>query len=189
MVSVELRSAVTSGAFAEWYSAAADGVTRRVAAAVGDQLLAREAAAEAFARAYERWSRVSAMESPEGWVYRVAVNICRRSWHQRDLESRALARLAPLMLGGTVAGPDVLVDDEVYRAVRGLPQRMRTAVRLRYWEDLTEREVAMRMDVAPGTVSALLSTARARLRSALGTRTERNGGTGTGPCGPCRSMT
>lgn len=40
--------------FAPWYGSVADGVTRRVSAAVGDLLLGREAAAEAFARAYER---------------------------------------------------------------------------------------------------------------------------------------
>lgn len=176
MVSVDLPSPVSTATFAGWYSSAADGVTRRVAAAVGDQLLAREAAAEAFARAYERWSRVAAMDSPEGWVYRVAVNLCRRSWRQRELESRALARLGPLLTGGRVDGPDAMVHDDVYRAVRALPQRMRTAVRLRYWEDLTEREVAERMSVAPGTVSALLSTARARLRVSLGSVDGLDGG-------------
>lgn len=154
----------TSLDFAAWYGASAAGVTRRVSAAVGDQLLGREATAEAFARAYERWPRVAAMESPEGWVYHVAVNLCRRSWRHRVLESRALARIVPAVIGD--AGEH---RDDVYRAVRALPQRMRTAIRLRYWDDLTERQVAARMGVAPGTVSALLSTARARLRHALGT--------------------
>lgn len=154
----------TSLDFATWYGSSAAGVTRRVSAAVGDPLLGREATAEAFARAYERWPRVAAMDSPEGWVYLVAVNICRRGWRHRALESRALARILPAVIGDTGEH-----HDDVYRAVRGLPQRMRTAVRLRYWDDLTERQVAERMGVAPGTVSALLSTARARLRTALGT--------------------
>jgi RNA polymerase sigma factor (sigma-70 family) len=152
--------------FAIWYAAAAPGLTHRVAAAVGDDLLAWEATAEAFARCYERWGRVARMASPEGWVYRVAINVCRRGWHQRRLECRALARLAPAVVGGD-AGDGVLHDD-VYRAVRALPARMRTAVRLRYWDDLPEREVAARMGVAVGTVSALLSTARTRLRRSLG---------------------
>ena len=157
--------------FASWYAATAPGVTRSVSAAVGDPLLGREAAAEAYARAYERWGRVAAMESPEGWVHRVAVNLCRRSWRQRSLESRALARVLPAALGGEVGEH----HDDVYRAVRALPDRMRTAVRLRYWDDRTERQVAERMGIAPGTVSALLSGARARLRRALDT-TAREGG-------------
>lgn len=167
--------------FASWYAATAPGVTRSVSAAVGDPLLGREATAEAYARAYERWGRVAAMESPEGWVHRVAVNLCRRSWRQRSLESRALARVLPAALGQPGAGQPGAGGqpgehhDDVYRAVRALPDRMRTAVRLRYWDDLTERQVAERMGVAPGTVSALLSGARARLRRALDT-TAREGG-------------
>lgn len=156
----------TSVDFGTWYGSVAPGVTRRVCAAVGDPLLGREASAEAFARAYERWPRVAAMESPEGWVYEVAVNICRRSWRRGALESRALARIVPAVVGGTAEH-----HDDVYRAVRGLPRRMRTAVRLRYWDDLSEREIAERMGIAPGTASALLSTARTRLRRALGTDT------------------
>lgn len=149
--------------FSAWYERVAPAVTRSVAGAVGDQLLAREATAEAFARAYERWSRVRRMELPEAWVRTVAINVCRRSWRQRALESRALARLAPAMVGD---GP--MYHDDVYRAVRSLPDRMRQAIRLRYWEDLTEREVAERMGIAPGTAAALLSTARTRLRAAVG---------------------
>lgn len=158
----------TSLDFASWYARVAEGVTRRVSAAVGDPLLGREATAEAFARAYERWPRVAAMESPEGWVHKVAVNICRRSWRHGALESRAMARVVPALIDPALVGDAGEHHDDVYRAIRGLPQRMRTAVRLRYWDDLTERQVAEQMGVAPGTVSALLSTARGRLRQALG---------------------
>jgi RNA polymerase sigma-70 factor, ECF subfamily len=155
----------TSVDFARWYAMTAEGIGRRVAAAVGDPLLGREATAEAFARAYERWSRVAAMESPEGWVYQVAVNICRRGWRQRALEDRALARMVP-DLPGVVDGVPQHPDD-LYRAVRKLPRRMRIALRLKYWDDLTEQDIAARMGIPPGTASSLLSTARTRLRRAL----------------------
>jgi RNA polymerase sigma factor (sigma-70 family) len=163
-VIVEVGTA-TATDFARWYAMTADGVTRRVSAAVGDPLLGREAAAEAYARAYERWPRVATMESPEGWVFQVAVNICRRGWRQRALEDRALARIVP-DLPEIVHGVPHHPDD-LYRAVRKLPRRMRVALRLKYWEDLTEQDVAARMGVSPGTASSLLSTARARLRRAL----------------------
>lgn len=161
---VEVQASTTVD-FARWYAMTAEGVTRRVAATVGDPLLGREATAEAFARAYERWPRVAAMESPEGWVYRVAVNICRRGWRQRALEDRALARIVP-RLPGVVDGIPQHPDD-LYRAVRKLPRRMRVALRLRYWDDLTEQDVAARMGLSPGTASSLLSTARTRLHRAL----------------------
>ena len=172
-MSTDVDVTVAAIDFARWYGATAEGLTRRVSAAVGDPLLGREAVAEAFARAYERWPRIAAMESPEGWVYRVAVNICRRSWRQRGLEDRALARVVPDLvsaglLGGVAGGADTHHPDDVYRAVRKLPRRMRPAIRLRYWDDLTESQIAERLQVPVGTASSLLTTARARLRRALG---------------------
>ncbi|MGF1662709.1 MAG: RNA polymerase sigma factor [Kineosporiaceae bacterium] len=150
--------------FEAWYEVVAPDLTRRIAWSLGDPMLGREAAAEAFARAYERWSVVRDLDSPEGWVHRVAVNVCRRAWRRRALERRAMARTLPSPLVVEMAVP----DDDVLRAVGRLPVRMRTAVRLRYWEDLTEREVAERMAVAPGTASAMLAAARRRLRREIG---------------------
>ena len=150
--------------FARWYGLAADPVLRRVAAKVGDRALAREASAEAFARAYERWGRVRGLDSPEAWVVTVATNLCRRSWRRRRLEARALARVGVAPVSVEPASPP---DEDLLSAVDALPDRMRTAVHLRYWGDLPEREVARRMDIAPGTASALLSQARRRLGAGL----------------------
>jgi RNA polymerase sigma-70 factor, ECF subfamily len=180
VVSTDVDVTVAALDFARWYGANADGLTRRVAAAVGDPLLGREATAEAFARAYERWPRIAELESPEGWVYRVAVNICRRSWRQRALEDRALARMVPDLLGAGLLGgaPDRTASppDDVYRAIRKLPRRMRVALRLRYWDDLTEAQIAERLQVPVGTASSLLTTARTRLRRALGAEPTTGGG-------------
>jgi RNA polymerase sigma factor (sigma-70 family) len=176
-MTVDVRTTPVTVDFAHWYAGTADAVTRRVSAAVGDPLLGREATAEAYARAYERWSRVAVMDSPEGWVYRVAVNICRRGWRQRALENHALARLVPEMVG-TVEQP--VPHDDLYRAVRRLPRRMRLALRLRYWDDLTEAELAARLQIPPGTASSLLSAARARLRSSMGSTMAATTGPTTG---------
>ena len=183
-MSTDVDVTVAALDFARWYGATADGLTRRVTAAVGDPLLGREATAEAFARAYERWPRIATLESPEGWVYRVAVNICRRSWRQRALEDRALARMVPDLVGagllggvgGAVTDRTAHHPDDVYRAIRKLPRRMRVALRLRYWDDLTEAQIAERLQVPVGTASSLLTTARTRLRRALGAEPTTGGG-------------
>lgn len=158
--------------FEAWYASVAAGVTERLVASVGDPLLAREAAAEAFGRAYEKWSRVRRMESPEGWVYRTGQNLCRSVWRRRGIEKRALAKLPPAELvtvephdlDSVVRGHDVAA---VEQQVEGLPPRMRQAVRLRYWHQMTEPMVAREMGISVGTASALLSQARQRLRSSL----------------------
>ena len=144
--------------FELWYREQHPALLVAVTLLTGDVDLAREVTAEAFSRALERWDDVSVMENPAGWTYVVAVNLLRRRWRRHRVEARAMRRMAdapPVQLA------DAKVD--VYRAVRSLPDRARTAVVLRYFGGLSEAEVAQAMGVAVGTASATLSQARQRL--------------------------
>ena len=57
--------------FAEFYDTHRDEVVRALTFTVGSLSLAEEAADEAMARAYQKWSEVSGYANPSGWVYRV----------------------------------------------------------------------------------------------------------------------
>lgn len=154
--------------FAEWYAAEAPRLLLTLRAAVGDDGLAEEATAEAFARAYARWPAVSKMASPGGWVYTVALNQVRSWMRRRRLERRHAERIgrADRAEQDPVTGP-VEVDDALWDAVRALSPRARMAVALRYLADLPEDEVARLMGVTRGTVAATLYRARASLAVAL----------------------
>ena len=134
----------------------------------GDAEAARDAVAEAFCRAYERWPRVASMDSPSGWVYRVALNELRRSMRRRVLESRLLRRERP----HSIPPPDI--DRELWDAVAALPRRQREAIVLRYVGDLTERDVARVLGISEGATSAALVAARRRLVEQLTDRKEAN---------------
>lgn len=108
------------------------------------------------------------MDSPGGWVYRVALNVFKRRRRRRALERRLLNRHSE---AASDTGWTVL-DQELWDAVAGLPDRMRQAVALRYVADLREREVAEVMGVAEGTVAATLSKARRKLAQELGEHEE-----------------
>lgn len=56
---------------------------------------------------------------------------------------------------------------EVIIALAELPVRRREAIVLRYWLDLSEREIAQTMGVSPGTVKSLMSRGMAALTRAL----------------------
>jgi RNA polymerase sigma-70 factor (ECF subfamily) len=75
-----------AGGFEEFYRARGDRVYRAVAVTLGDPELARDATAEAMARAYARWSTVSTVDNPGGWVYRVALNWATSRWRRRRRE-------------------------------------------------------------------------------------------------------
>jgi RNA polymerase sigma factor (sigma-70 family) len=147
--------------FGVWYEANHPRVLAALTVAARSTDIAEDVTAEAFVRAYERWDRVRAMESPGGWLYRVALNVLRRRARRLALERDLLRRTAP-----PAAAPEALAP-EVWQAVGALSERQRTAIALRYVLDLPEAEVAQLMGVARGTASATLATARRRLEGLL----------------------
>lgn len=147
--------------FEPWYRVQHPRVLAALTVMAGDAEVAADVAAEALALAYERWDRVAVMESPGGWLQRVAVNAMRRRLRRAGLERRLIRRNRD-----PVPPPELAT--EVWDAVRRLPRQQRTAIALRYLLDLPQAEIADVMGVAPGTVSATLSAARRRLAPLLG---------------------
>ncbi len=149
---------VSDAAFDAWYREVHPGLSASLAVGFGDPELASEAADEAIVRAFERWDRVSTMDSPGGWTYRVAVNVARRKRRRQTLERTLLRdRRAP------VPGP----AGELWLLVADLPERQRIAVALRHVAALTEAEIGEAMGIARGTVSATLRHAYQSLKSQL----------------------
>ena len=75
---------------------------------LGDRAIAEELAQEALLKACRRWERVSQLESPGGWTWRVARNLAKSHLRRRRAERRARARLGgvrPPSLTTTVTPP------------------------------------------------------------------------------------
>src|SRR5918994_3114621 len=123
--------------FSAWYREQHPLVLAALTVASGRADVAADATDEAFVRAYERWDRVRRMDSPGGWLYRVALNDLRRRCRRQAIE-RELLRRQPPPAAAMPANP----APHVWEAVRRLPTRQRTAVALRYVLDLSEPEVA-----------------------------------------------
>jgi RNA polymerase sigma factor (sigma-70 family) len=119
----------------------------------GDASIAEDLAQDAFERVRHRLVGVSAP-----WAYlRVAVvNAC-RAHHRARTREVARAR--------KVGAPDAgeLGARELLDAVDALPYRQKAVIVLRYYEDLTEHEIAKALGCRPGTVKSLASRALERL--------------------------
>jgi RNA polymerase sigma-70 factor, ECF subfamily len=158
-----LRVVDDDTAFSAWYRIEHPRLLAAMTLVTRDLHTAQDVTSEAFARALAAWTRVSAMDSPTGWTYRVALNVARRRARRAALEQRLLRRVVP-----TDSGLPVELSVELWDAVRALPPRAREAIALRYAAGLSEAEVATAMNVAVGTASATLSAARRALAIALG---------------------
>ena len=117
---------------------------------------AAEGVDEGFARALERWNRVSSMDSPTGWVFTVAHNHVRRLQRRRALERRLLLRRP---IAAHVPAP----AGEIWHLVADLPPRQREVVVLRHVGDFREGEIAQVLGISRSTVSSTLSDAHNRL--------------------------
>lgn len=146
--------------FAIWYQATWPRVVRAVAVYAGDRSGAPDLAAEAFARALERWDLPSKPADPTAWTVAVAINLAKRRW-RRDLRQ-------PWTLWDGRRSAELNVGDvDLWAAVARLTPREREAIALRYAVDLTEKEVARAMGITPGAAAATLHSARTKLRAIL----------------------
>lgn len=134
----------------------------RALAVADDAAHAEDAVQEAFITAERRWSHVSALDDPVGWVRRVAVN--RLANDRRDRRRRAEI-LAGIRLPD-LATLDAL-DLDLLAAIRALPPRQRLSLCLHHLGGYTVAELAVMLDVAAGTVKSNLHDARAALRRTL----------------------
>ena len=152
--------------FEDWYRKVHPRVISTLAAALGSPEAAADATADAFVKAYRHWDRVSRMERPDGWVYRVALNEAQRHHRRRIAEAVAFSE-GPPSPTHRPAGVGALL--EFASLVEGLPERMRHVVALRHVADLTESEIGTVLGITRGTVSSTLRDAYRRIEQVVET--------------------
>lgn len=133
----------------------------------GDRALAEELAQDALSRACRDWRKVRHLGAPGAWTHRVAINLANSYFRRASAEARAKRRLQDEQNARKDSSLDPVVALDIRKAVASLPRRQRTALILRYYVDLSVREVAEVMDCPEGTVKTLTSKSIASLRQSL----------------------
>lgn len=126
-----------------------------------DWALAEDLLQTALARAWEAWARIDG--DPEPYVRRIIVNTYASSWRRRWRGELPTANLPETV---DVTDPHGGLDDRdrLWRALGRLPRRQRAVLVLRYFEDLSEAEIAEALGCSVGTVKSQASRAVAKLR-------------------------
>jgi RNA polymerase sigma-70 factor (sigma-E family) len=149
--------------FDELFRAHRDRVYRLAVLLHGDRVAAEDAAADAFARVFVAWKR-GGVDDAAAYLRRTLVNGVRSEIRHRIVERRAAARRTGDDRGCTDMVDRSVDRDALVTALRRLPPRQRTAVVLRYFEDLPEADVASAMHTSIGTAKAHVSRGLLRLR-------------------------
>jgi RNA polymerase sigma-70 factor (sigma-E family) len=122
----------------------------------------------ALERAYRHWSRICRSDEPERYVRRILANASTDRW--RRLMRRPEVSLHATHTGPVAADHSAAIADRDYllRAVAALPPGQRTVLVLRYFDDLSEAEIAEMLGCTPGTVKSQAARGLAKLRDGAG---------------------
>jgi RNA polymerase sigma-70 factor (sigma-E family) len=160
-------------AFEEFVAGSTGSLLRTAYLVTGDAGHAEDLVQECLVKIARAWPRVVTMDSPQAYARRILINAAlddskRRSRHRAELArpslpERSLSRswAADISWGAFAAADDRL---ELIRALGELPPRQRAVLVLRYFDDLTETEVASTLGCSIGTVKSTHSRALEKMR-------------------------
>jgi len=136
----------------------------------GDRALAEDLMQEAFVRASRRLAHLRDPDAFGAYLRRSIVNLANSYFRRRAMERRQLPRNRP---AEEVVQPDPGDRLALRSAILRLPVRQRTALVLRYYEDLPEAEIAGLMRCPTGAVKQLIFRAMTALRREFGEEDQR----------------
>jgi RNA polymerase sigma-70 factor (sigma-E family) len=151
------------GAFRDFAVAQWPGLTRLAYLLVSDAGHAEDIVQTVLAKMWPVWGRVG-QEAPEAYARKALVNTA-TSWRRRRWHGERPTELLPERANYDDEHAPRLSDRAALStALRSLPPRQRSAVVLRFAEDLSEQQVAAALNCSVGTVKSLTSRGLARLR-------------------------
>jgi RNA polymerase sigma-70 factor (sigma-E family) len=130
-------------------------------AVCGDPHTAADLVQDALERTGLHWGRIDRTGDAEAYVRRAIINGRTSRW--RKLRRESLVDVVP------ERAPDDdrhHHDDTLWQLLATLPRRQRAVLVLRYYEDMSEQQIAATLGCAPGTVKSQASKGLAKLRAA-----------------------
>jgi len=116
----------------------------------------------ALAKTYLAASRIEDRSALDGYVRRAIVNTHISWWRRRRVVELPTDELPDEAVADHAVSSDL--QETLRRALDRLPGRMRAAIMLRYYDDMSEAEVAEILGVSLGTVKSTVARAVAKLR-------------------------
>jgi RNA polymerase sigma-70 factor (sigma-E family) len=148
--------------FREYVATRSPALLRTAYLLTGNKADAEDLVQAALAKTYLAWDRIEDRGALDGYVRRAIVNTHISWWRRRRVEEYPTDEIPDQIVADHTITSDL--QETMRRAIDRLPDRMRTAVVLRYYEDMTEAEVAEILGVSLGTVKSTVSRAVAKLR-------------------------
>ena len=152
---------------------------------VGDYEDALNLTQETFINAYCHIDKFRHESDIYTWLYRIAINLCKKDYNQKRRQSLVIGSLLDhpnarqsieeQASGDRSAIERLELDEEqsmIRQEIAALPKKYRTVIILKYMQDLSYEEIADIVGCSIGTVKSRLSRAKDRLKQRLERSTE-----------------
>jgi len=159
---VRMAIASRDAEFSAYLAARQPALLRTAYLLTGDRHTAEDLVQTALAKLYLSWDKVNRRESLDGYVRRILVNENNSLWRRAWKRSEVATEFVPDH--GVTDAYDEGEASEIWEAVQSLPRRQRAVIVLRYYEQLSESEIAHTLGISTGTVKSQASRALATLR-------------------------
>lgn len=150
----------------------ADMVYRLAVVNTRDQYEAEDAFQEVFVKLFRYKDSITSEEHLKAWLIRVTVNQCRTmatsAWNQKKVPMESVAEFADETAEEVCNAMETAEEyEEVYDAVKSLPEKYREVIHLFYYEDLAISEIARVLNRNEATVKTQLKRGRSLLGEKL----------------------
>ncbi len=158
----ESRASDDDAAFRDYVLARGTALLRMAIMLTGNKADAEDLVQAALAKTFLAWDKINDHAALDAYVRRAMINTHISWWRRRRVEEYPTDELPDQVVADHARESDMA--EVVRRALDRLPRRMRAAVMLRYFDDMTEPEIAAALGISLGTVKSTVSRAVARLR-------------------------
>ena len=166
----DVKSSSGAVTFEEYADEAWPSLYRYAYLLAGNHADAEDIAQQTLIKALRSWSRVAEAESPAAYLRRMLTNtyLSQRRPKARQLELLTDAPPEPPRTSGPGTSHGAAEERMVlWPHVKSLPPRQRAVIVLRYYEDLSEAEIADALGCSRGTVKSTAHHALKVLRTVL----------------------
>lgn len=153
----EGATTATGGRLADLYLRHADGAARLAYLLTGDRQVAEDIVQDAFVKLAGRLAHLRDPGAFDAYLRRTVVNLSHSYWRRKKLERSYLKREGGVGSEPIVAGSSIEDRELLWHAMARLTDRQRAAIVLRFYEDLSEADVAEILRCRPGTAKSLVS--------------------------------
>jgi RNA polymerase sigma-70 factor (sigma-E family) len=167
IVSLTMEQEAPRGKLAELYERHAPAALGFATLLTGDRAAAEDLVQEAFIRVAGRFRHIRMQGSFEAYLRTTIVNLHTSGLRRRKLERQYLKREANRPTPASMPMPDIDTRQEMRRALQLLPPRQRAAIVLRYYADMSERQVAEELGCSAAAARSLVARGMEVLRAEI----------------------